>query len=310
VSLRAEEPAQVPEATVRVARAVFRKGNIYIRLRDELGVIFKDEDFQELYPKRGQPTEPPWRLAMITLMQFAEDLTDRQAADAVRARIDWKYALSLELDDPGFDYSVLSEFRSRLIEGGAESKLFDVLLERCRELGLVKAGGQQRTDSTHVLAVIRTLNRLELLRETVRAALNALAVAAPEWLQGVAPVEWYERYSERTEDSRLPKKPQEREVLAEMIGKDGMRLLDVVYEPQTPVWLREVPAVHTMLRSRLKTGCGCVPWRIQHLLARGFTRPTTHKLTTVPSASSAGWDTRCTRRKRVRRRVLIYSQMS
>ncbi len=71
----------------------------------------------------------PWRLALVTIMQFAEGLSDRQAADAVRARIDCKYALSLELDDPGFDASVLSEFRTRLLEGGSERLLFDHLLD-------------------------------------------------------------------------------------------------------------------------------------------------------------------------------------
>jgi transposase len=81
-------------------------------VRDELGAIFEDEDFAHLFPSRGRPAMPPWRLALLTIMQFAEGLSDRQAVDAVRARIDWKYALSLELADSGFYASVLCEFRS------------------------------------------------------------------------------------------------------------------------------------------------------------------------------------------------------
>jgi transposase len=105
----------VPEATSQVAKAAFRKGNRYMQMRDELGTIFNDEQFVDLFPKVGQLAEAPWRLARVTVMQFAENLTDRQAADAVRGRIDWKYALSLELTDAGFNASVLSEFRSRLV---------------------------------------------------------------------------------------------------------------------------------------------------------------------------------------------------
>ena len=195
----------VPEETARVARAAFPKGHPYLTFRDALGTIFQDEDFTALFPAWGQPGLPPWRLALVTIMQFRENLADRQAAEAVRARIDWKYLLSLELTDPGFDFSVLSEFRDRLLAGSAEELLLDKLLERCRALGLLKARGQQRTDSTHVLAAIRVLNRLELVAETLRAALNAVATVAPDWLQAITPLAWYERYSRRIEESRLPK---------------------------------------------------------------------------------------------------------
>ena len=111
-----------------------------------------DGQFVTLFLRRGQPAEAPGRLALATVLQYVEGLSDRQAADAVRGRIDWKYALGLSLTDPGFDHTVLSEFRSRLIDGGAERLLLDTLLRRLREQGLVKAGGRQRTDSTHLLA--------------------------------------------------------------------------------------------------------------------------------------------------------------
>jgi transposase len=162
---------------------------------------------------------------MVTILQFHENLSDRQAAEAVRARIDWKYVLSLELTDAGFDFSVLSESRARLIKGGAEEVLLEKLLECCRALGLVKARGQQRTDSTHVVAAVRYMNRLELVGETLRATLNDLAVQAPDWVRAIAPADWYERYQRRSEQGRLPKGKEARESYARTVGEDGLYLL-------------------------------------------------------------------------------------
>jgi transposase len=236
----------VPEDPARVARAAFPKGHPYLTFRDALGTIFQDEDFAALFPASGQPGLSPWRLALVTLLQFRENLADRQAAEAVRARIDWKYLLSLELTDPGFDFSVLSEFRDRLLAGSAEELLLDKLLERCRALGLLKARGQQRTDSTHVLAAIRVLNRLELVAETLRAALNALATVAPDWLQALAPLAWYERYSKRIEDTRLPQSTASRDAYAQTVGEDGFHLLEALDAPETPAGLRELPVIATL----------------------------------------------------------------
>ncbi|MEU8971175.1 transposase [Streptomyces monashensis] len=133
---------------------------------------------------RGRPGWSPGRLALVTVLQFAENLTDRAAAHRVRYGMDLKYALGLELDDPGFDASVLSEFRTRPVEHGLEEKVLDLLLTALKDRGLVKAGGKQRTDSTRVLAALRDLNRLEPAGETPRAALETLACAAPDWLTG------------------------------------------------------------------------------------------------------------------------------
>src|SRR5258708_32606565 len=110
MSLHPEKIGVVPEETARVAKACFPKGNRYIRLRDILGTLFDDNEFADLFPRRGQPAEAPWRLALVCLVQYIEDLTDRQAADAVRSRLDIKYLLGFELTDPGFDFIVLSEF--------------------------------------------------------------------------------------------------------------------------------------------------------------------------------------------------------
>ncbi len=243
MSLKPTPFQPVPEETVRIARAAFRKGNPLLKLRDELDAIFADADFTDLFPKLGRPGLPPWRLALVTLLQFRENLPDRQAAEAVRARIDWKYLLGLELIDPGFDHSVLCEFRSRLLTGSAEERLLHKLLEACQARGLLKARGRQRTDATHVLASIRTLNRLELLGETLRAALNELATVAPDWLRSAAPRAWYERYARRVEDGRLPRAAAEREAYARTVGEDGFALLDRLDRPETAAELRGLPKV-------------------------------------------------------------------
>ena len=236
----------IPEETARVARAAFPKGNVYMRMRDTLGMVYDDQTFAALFPPQGQPAESPFRLALTTVFQFAENLSDRQTADAVRGRLDWKYALGLELTDPGFDASVLSEFRARLIAGGAEHLLLDTMLTLFREQGLLKVRGKQRTDSTHVLAAIRRLNRLECIGTTLRHALNTLAVVASEWLRAQVTAEWYERYSPRFEAYRLPKSESEREALAAQVGTDGFQLLRAIYAPTAPAWLREVPAVEIL----------------------------------------------------------------
>lgn len=234
---------EIPELTQQVAHAAFPKGSTYMTMRDELGPIFEDEAFAELYPSLGQPAESPARLALVTVMQFAENLTDRQAADAVRGRIDWKYALGLELDDPGFDYSVLSEFRLRLIEGSSERRLLETFLERCAAKGLLGGKKKQRTDSTHVLAAIRVLSLLELVGETMRRSLNAIARVAPEWLAELSPPEWFERYARRFDSYRLPKGQEKRQALAEAIGRDGHLLLAAIHEGTAPEAVNQLPIV-------------------------------------------------------------------
>jgi transposase len=237
---------EIPSETARVARAAFPKGTVVMRLRDEFSTLYHDEDFRALYPSKGQPALTPWRLALVTVFQFLEHLSDRQAADAVRARIDWKYALGLELTDPGFHFSVLAEFRARLVAGQAEHRLLDTMLERFKARGLVKAHGKQRTDSTHVLGAVRDLHLLELVGETLRATLDDLAAVVPDWVRALAPPVWFERYAHRVEDCRLPKSQEKREALALEIGADGFRLLDALDAPTAPTAARDVAMVRTM----------------------------------------------------------------
>jgi transposase len=269
MSVRPAPAGPVPEATAQVARAAFPKGNIYLRLRDELGTLYEDTTFAPLFAVQGPAAETPWRLALVVVLQFAEHLSDRAAADAVRSRLDWKYLLGLELTDAGFDASVLSEFRSRLVAGDLTMHLLDALLARCQAAGLLKVRGRQRTDSTHVLAAVRALNRLECVGETVRQALNVLATVAPDWLRPhVMPTwdVWAERYGARFDEVRLPKAKEAREALAAAIGRDGVVLLTAVYTADAPAWLRTVPAVETLRRVWVQeyyapTAEGRVQWR-------------------------------------------------
>ena len=247
MSLKSSDDIKIPADTFRVARAIYPRGdNLWIKMRDELGPIFDDEQYRELFGRRGKPAESPGRLAVVTLLQFAEDLTDREAADAVRLRIDWKYVLGLELDDAGFHYSALSKFRARLLEGGAETQLFDQLLTILKERELLSEKGKQRTDSTHICGAIRTLNRLELVGETLRHALEVLAQLAPEWVQAVALPEWYKRYDKPVYGFKWPSKPEEREENFYVIGTDGLALLNAVYQDLDCEWLRHIPAVDVL----------------------------------------------------------------
>ncbi|MBV9232210.1 MAG: IS1182 family transposase [Chloroflexi bacterium] len=246
MSLKALPIPPIPEETARVARAVFPHGNVFMQMRDTLGTIYTDEAFADLFPIHGQPAFAPWRLALVTIFQFMEGLTDRQAADAVRDRLAWKYALSLEVTDVGFNHTVLSEFRSRLVAGQAEQRLLDLLLERCREGGWLKARGRQRTDSTHILAKIRSLSRTLRVAQTMVYVLNVLSEVAPDWVRTHVPIEWVQRYAQRLEEERLPKEEQERTQYANQVGADGWMLLDALQAPCAPDWLKTLPAVTTL----------------------------------------------------------------
>jgi transposase len=239
------QPKEIPEETVKVAKRVFPQGNAYLKLRDELGGIYSDSDFGELFSHAGRPAESPGNLALVVVMQYMEGLTDRQAAEAVRARIDWKYALGLKIDDPGFSYSVLSKFRQRLLEGGAEARFLERILARAEERDLLQKE-EQRTDATHVLSAVKDLNRLELVGETLRAALEGLAKTEPTWLQQRITADWIERYGERLTEYRLPQKEPERLTLAEAIGGDGLYLLQELAAADSPPDLRQLAEMLTL----------------------------------------------------------------
>jgi len=250
------KPVPWPEPDPQVAAVIgamyrVRKAErpLAVLIRDRLGEWLADEDFAAAFGVRGKPGWSPSRLALVTVLQRAENLTDRLAAEAVRARIDWKYVLGLPLDDPGFDHTVLAEFRGRVAGAGLEQVVLDALLAKLAAGGLVKAGGKQRTDSTHVIAAVAALGRLELAGESVRAALEALAAAHPDWLaQRVCVPGFARRYGTPVTSWRPPASQARRDELAVTYARDGYTLLEAVYDSSAPAWLRELPAVDVLRR--------------------------------------------------------------
>ena len=248
------QPAAWPEPDPQIAAAVAamyarRKTPrpLAVQIRDRLGQWLGDEEFASAFGDRGRPGWSPSRLALVTVLQRAEKLTDRLAADAVRMRIDWKYLMGLPLDDPGFDDSVLSEFRGKVADAGLEQVALDALLGRLAADGLVAGGGKQRTDSTHVVAAVAALNRLELAGESVRAVLEALAAAHPGWLeQRVCVSDFARRYGTPMTSWRPPASQAQRDKLAIAYARDGYALLEAVYDTTAPPWLRELPAIEVL----------------------------------------------------------------
>jgi transposase len=247
------QPAAWPEPDPLVAAAIAakyrgkRQRPLAVQIRDRLGQWLTDDEFADVFGIRGKPGWSPSRLALVTVLQRAEKLTDRAAADAVRNHLDWQYLLGLALDDPGFDDSVLSEFRGKVAAGGLEQVVLDRLLERLAADGLVKPGGKQRTDSTHVEAAVASLSRLELTGESVRAVLEALAAAHPHWLEQRACVpDFTRRYGTPMTSWRPPASQKKRDELAVAYARDGYALLEAVYHASSPAWLRELPAVEVL----------------------------------------------------------------
>ena len=253
------QPVPWPEPDPLIAGAIAAKypgkrpRPLAVLIRDRLGQWLRDEDFAAAFGIRGRPGWSPSRLALVTVLQRAASLTDRQAAEAVRTRIDWQYLLGLPVDDPGFDHTVLAEFRGRVAGTGLEQVALDALLARLVSEGLVKAGGRQRTDSTHVVAAVAALTRLQLAGESVRAALEALAAAHPAWLdQRVCVADFARRYGTPMTSWGPPLSSPEQDELAIAYARDGYGLLEAVYDNAAPPWLRELPAVDVLRRVLLQ----------------------------------------------------------
>ncbi|WP_308296898.1 transposase [Streptomyces sp. ISL-44] len=268
-------------------------------MRDRLDGLWRDEDFADWYPRDGRPGLSPAQLATVCVLQFLLGLSDRQAAEAVRCRIDFKYAMAMELEDPGFHHSVLADFRDRLTEDDRVDHLLDLALARLKEAGLVRERTTQRTDSTHVLAAVRDLTRLELITEAVRAALEEIASTAGHLLDRLVDEEWGHRYGRPVRLGKNPTKPKTRILAA---GNDAIRLLEHLCRHGTgPAsgprvqalrprsWCRTTTATPQDTCAgappRRKTGTGC------RLRPGRSSRPTTPRPATHDTdTSSAGGD--------------------
>jgi transposase len=296
------QPAAWPEPDPLVAAAIAAKYQgkrprpLAVLVRDRLGQWLHDEDFAAAFGARGRPGWSPSRLALVTVLQRVENLTDRQAAEAVRTRIDWQYLLGLAWDDPGFDHTVLAEFRLRVAGAGLEQAALDALLARLAADGLVKAGGKQRTDSTHVVAAVAALNRLELAGESVRAVLEALAAACPDWLeQRVCVPDFTRRYGIPVTSWRPPLSEAKRDELAVAYARDGYALLEAIYDSSSPAWLREIPAAGVLRRvllqnyTRTVTGNGREVIRRREKEPEGDGLPPGHMRIASPYDTDARW---------------------
>lgn len=237
---------QVPAATVAVVRASCPRGTRVTRLRDGLGPVFADARFAGWFAAQGRPGVAPGLLALVCVLQSMEDLSDRGAADAVRTRLDWKYALGLEMTDAGFDFSVLSEFRDRLCVDGRAQELLRVMLERADAAGLLRRRSKVRTDSTHVLARIRTINRLEKLGEALRLVLEEIARLAPGWLAPRLKPHWDKEFTHRVEIARLPVSDRARLLWGRRAAADGAWLLDQIDIDPVDGWLARLAPVQAL----------------------------------------------------------------
>jgi transposase len=249
--LKPQPLGPIPEETLNLGHTLLDEDNLYRKIGDEYAELIKDEDFASMYSNTGQPAYSPARLSLVTVLQAMEHLSDRVALRMVRTRIDWKYARRLPLEDDGFDASVLSEFRSRLVNNQAERKFFDALLEKLKEKGMLKGRGLQRTDALTIVAATRELNRLELVMETMRLAIVSLVECDPKWVKENLPAPWLETYSEWIESERLvkdngPRGKAETDRLLKQTGRDGFDLLERVKSESASAEFVQLAAIGTL----------------------------------------------------------------
>jgi transposase len=242
--LKVHSPWPMPGDTAGVCQALLSENNPYRLIGERLFNQFSEQAYADLYAPEGKPAVSPVILAFVTVFQFLEKLPDRAAAEGVRVRLDWKYALHLPLSYVGFDFSVLSEFRQRLLSHEAEGRVFETLVQAFRAQGLIKSRGIQRTDSVAMLTKVRDLSRLELVVETLRLAVQAVVKAAPAWSQRDLPPSWEERYAPRFILQRHTET--EKQDYEARIGADGQWLLDRLAQPDPPEAVCDLPAIQLL----------------------------------------------------------------
>jgi transposase len=231
---------EIPQDTAVLGQQLLPEENIYRLIGDEVNEVLQSDPFYQMYSVSGRGAVHPIILSLVTVFQFLENIPDREAAERVILRIDWKYALHAPLGYTGFHHSTLSNFRKRLVTHGQEGLVFEQVLNWVQGHGLLKKRSKQRTDSTHVLGQVARLSRLELVWETIRASLNALQKTCSAWYGEQIPAVFDEIY--RQQQSAWQMSGQEVEAETKKAGADGYWLLDLVTE-SGPFVARALPEV-------------------------------------------------------------------
>lgn len=218
----------LPSDTAHATKEIFNLANAYLVIGDQANGWLRDIDLADCTPAPEQSVVPTPQLALMTIFQFAEDLSDRRTADAVRTRMDWKYALHLPLNYAGLDQAVLRKYRQRLAHSLAERLMLQHLTGHAAAIGLLPLTERQGVDVAEILIAIGHLNRIEELFDTLCSALGAIATRWPDWLRNRALPHWYERYSHPPVNLRLPHGRAEQEDLVKTIGEDADYLLAAI----------------------------------------------------------------------------------
>ena len=257
----------IPTETARAAEAIFGKGNVYMAIGDQLDRLLADVSFDLLDATGDKPASSLLIPALVTIFQFAEHLADRRAADALRSRLDWKYALHLSPDYPGVDPVVLCEFRQSLFRNSAARQVFQLILNRLSESELVRFGYVEWPIAPDVLSAVCRLSRLERLIEAMRLTLEALADRRSEWLRGVALPHWYNRYDQVLSTGVLPRLKEEQEAVAIGIGTDAVYLLEKVAQVNSNLaMLTEVQGLWREWHQQFSQSDHEIKWRLPYCL--------------------------------------------
>jgi Transposase domain (DUF772) len=218
----------LPADSAHAAKSVFNIENLYVAIGDQLDSLCADLRWDDVNAFGDMPAQTSFILAMVTVFQFAENVPDSQAADAVRMRMDWKYALHLPMDYPGFPSSELGAFRQGLSGNKAGQRVFQQMLAHLAKLGLLRSRDKRQADVGHVLAAVETLSRVEKVTEDFSLALEALADRDHDWLRANSLPHWYERHRRRSAALPLPGSIEEQETVLRGMGADISYLLEAI----------------------------------------------------------------------------------
>jgi hypothetical protein len=260
----------LPSDTVRAAEAVFGKGNIYLTIGDQVVQMLTDIDIACLDPAREQPASSLAVLALVTIFQFVEGLPDRRAVEAIRIRLDWKYALHRPLVYPDLEHLALCRFRQDILSDPTAREVFQQVLDRLARADLLRGADISRSRVSDVVSAVCAISRLDQLVEAMHVVLEVLAAIEPGWLLGNSLPHWYERYNRILARHVLPHSPDEQVSLALAIGRDAHHLLETLASgagdlAQLPearalrqIWHQQFGQAGTQIEWRLPVCAACL----------------------------------------------------